>query len=288
MSNLQLIIISSVIITGLGICMYLMYKDYMTKITFISNKLTALENYNRVKIHNQEDHGDNYPSTILEETEDDDDEQSDHSEHIVNTIYEPNEHNEENYINSIINSNIITTNDSIDPDENSEDIRRDIENLKDTLGESWYYDTNDDDENQNIVESNNIVVDDELKTSGSNGVKNNMSQFDELDDTEHIDNNELDSYMNHNILGSKLNNNLELEIELDAMSNSSIIDNDVNTSNSIKADIIYNNWKITDLKELCKTLNVSGKGNKLDIIKRLLNKDSTIFEHKIENSLEKI
>lgn len=113
--------------------------------------------------------------------------------------------------------------------------------------------------------------------SNKTTLKNNLSQFEDLDDIEHIENNELDSYINQVIE----NHDIELEQHLETLSQTSLTDitKIENNNLEVKVDVIANTWKLSDLKEICKSNGLSQKGNKHELIKRILEHIPDVFEN---------
>jgi len=108
-------------------------------------------------------------------------------------------------------------------------------------------------------------------------LKNNMSQFEDLDDIDHIENNELDSYINQAIE----NRDIEFEQHLETLSQTSLTDitKIENNNLEVKIDVIANTWKLSDLKDICKGNGLSQKGNKHELIKRILEHIPDVFEN---------
>jgi hypothetical protein len=206
--------------------------------------------------------------------------------------------------NMLFNNNRMGYTELDNHSQNSNEIMNDIQRLRQELGDEDIDDVSEDLEdiqeideedveliNANIdkttVSNENIDKDDILSNGKikNENIRNNMSQFDELDDTEPVENNELDVYMN-----SKLNENMESDLEKhldeqpDTVSNLSIsamqqlTEPFANASIEVKVNIIANNWKLNDLKELCKKNNITHNGNKQQLVKKLIEKYPDIFE----------
>jgi hypothetical protein len=178
----------------------------------------------------------------------------------------------------------------------SNDLLNDIERLKEELGDEEIEDEDSEDlrnlveENKDNTELSKEKIDEEILSNGR-VIKNNfnvMSQFDELDDVEESDNNELERYMN-NIRESNVDIDLEKHLAeqpdtVSSMSLSAIqqlTEPFANASIEVKVNIIANNWKLSDLKDLCKKNNIAQNGNKQILVKRLIEKFPEIFEKEL-------
>ncbi len=178
----------------------------------------------------------------------------------------------------------------------SNELLDDIERLKEELGDEELEDGDSEDlrnlveENKDNTELSKEKIDEEILSNGR-VMKNNvnvMSQFDELDDVEESDNNELERYIN-NIGESNVDIDLEKHLAeqpdtVSSMSLSAIqqlTEPFANASTEVKVNIIANNWKLSDLKELCKKNNIAQNGNKQILVKRLIEKYPEIFEKEI-------
>ena len=116
-----------------------------------------------------------------------------------------------------------------------------------------------------------------------------MSQFDDLEDTEPLDNDELEAYIKESNSNARDDLEQHLSNQPDTLSNISIsgiqkiIEPFSDASLEVKINIIANNQKLSDLKDLCKNYGLTTKGNKQELVKRLLDKYPNLFDKEQNN-----
>lgn len=121
------------------------------------------------------------------------------------------------------------------------------------------------------------------------------SELDELDDIELLNNTELDNYINNEI-----NKEISSDI-IQTINNENLSDNtdeniekkvdevsqqEQNGKKDVQIEMIALDSKLNDLKEYCKSANISQKGTKTELIKRLIKNNVKEFIDKYSNILK--
>jgi hypothetical protein len=149
-----------------------------------------------------------------------------------------------------------------------------IEIISDTKSKlSDIKEVSDESSSSTIVENSNASV-------ATNGQTHNeiLHEFEDLGDTDHIENTELDSYINNAII----ENNEDIEKKLEEMSNSSHVDADVQYN--VRIELIANSSKLKDIKELCKKNSIAiGSSSKTELVRKLYKINPDIYDLLVTN-----
>lgn len=139
------------------------------------------------------------------------------------------------------------------------------------------------DSNENVESNESINIINSNESIATNGQKTEESiellhEFDDLGDTDHIENSELDSYINN----AALENSEDIEKKLDEMSNSSQVDVDVQYN--VRIELIANSSKLKDIKDLCKKNGIAiGNASKTDLVRKLYKINPNIYDLLVTN-----
>lgn len=123
--------------------------------------------------------------------------------------------------------------------------------------------------------TSSVVVENSNASVATNGQTHNeiLHEFEDLGDTDHIENSELDSYINN----AAIENSDDIEKKLDEMSNSSQIDADVQYN--VRIELIANSSKLKDIKELCKKNGIAiGNASKTELVRKLYKINPDIYD----------
>ena len=207
-------------------------------------------------------------------------------------------------------------------EEDSQELESDIQKLREEIGDDIsevsenYEQDNSQTENQEIIENeikdlvnknidttevstkeiDNATSEVDVLSNGKilNGKKKfNASQFDDLGDTDHIENDELEHYIRDSNLNAKDDLEHQLSTQPDTLSNISIsgiqkiVEPFSDASLEVKVNVIANNQKLSDLRDLCKNYGLGTKGTKPDLVRKLLDKYPKLFD-KEQNNLNNL
>ena len=128
--------------------------------------------------------------------------------------------------------------------------------------------------------TSSVVVENSNASVATNGQTHNeiLHEFDDLGDTDHIENSELDSYINN----AAIENSDDIEKKLDEMSNNSQVDADVQYN--VRIELITNSSKLKDIKELCKKNGISiGSSSKTELVRKLYKINPDIYDLLVTN-----
>lgn len=128
--------------------------------------------------------------------------------------------------------------------------------------------------------TSSVVVENSNASVATNGQTHNeiLHEFEDLGDTDHIENSELDSYINN----AAIENSEDIEKKLDEMSNSSQVDTDVQYN--VRIELIANSSKLKDIKELCKKNGIAiGSSSKTELVRKLYKINPDIYDLLVTN-----
>jgi hypothetical protein len=165
-----------------------------------------------------------------------------------------------------------------------------LSNIEEVSNENRLSDSSNEVSNGSVVVTN-LNTNSSIKTNGKveleeeNNIENDehtlLNEYDDLGDTEHIENSELDSYINNAIIPNGSESE-EIEKRLDEMSNNSQVDIDV--TNNVRIELIANSSKLKDIKDMCKKHKITiGTSTKNELVRKLYKIEPKLYDLLVGN-----